>query len=44
MDQVTCVASEGDAPPEDVGSIPGFDRFLRIIGDTSGPEHDDMAA
>ena len=34
-----CSAGEGDAPPEDVGSTPGFEDFLRIIADRHDPEH-----
>ena len=37
-----CSAGEGDAPPEDVGSAPGFERFLHIIADPHDPEHEDM--
>lgn len=38
-----CVAGAGDAPPEDVGGVGGFGRFLQIIGDPAHPEHDDLA-
>lgn len=34
-----CEAGEGDAPPEDVGSVPGFERFLKEISDKSHPNH-----
>ena len=37
-----CVAGAGDAPPEDVGGIGGFERFLRAIGDPAHPEHDEL--
>jgi hypothetical protein len=33
----TCIGGEGDAPPEDVGGVSGYDRFLKI---TSNPDHE----
>ena len=38
------VDGEGDAPPEDVGGIGGFERFLRIMADPHDPEYEEMAA
>jgi hypothetical protein len=29
-------------PPEDVGSVPGYERFRQAIADPSDEEHDDM--
>lgn len=37
-----CTDGEGDAPPEDVGSIPGFEHFLEAIHDEKHPDHADM--
>jgi hypothetical protein len=28
------------APPEDVGGLPGFEEFLRVMADPADPEHD----
>jgi hypothetical protein len=30
-------------PPEDVGGIPGYEEFLRVMADPNDPEHDEMA-
>lgn len=30
------------APPEDVGGLPGFEEFLRVMADPSDPEHDNV--
>ena len=38
------VDGEGDAPPEDVGGVGGFERFLRIMADPHDPEYEEMAA
>lgn len=35
-----CTKGAGDAPPEDVGGIGGFERFLRAIADEGDPEHE----
>lgn len=37
-----CTAGVGDAPPEDVGGVGGFEHFLRAVGDSAHPEHDDL--
>lgn len=37
-----CVDGDGDAPPEDVGSVPGFKHFLAAIGDPSHEDHESM--
>lgn len=37
-----CIDGEGDNPPEDVGGEYGFERFLRIIGDSKDAEHDEL--
>ncbi|WP_226670453.1 plasmid pRiA4b ORF-3 family protein [Metabacillus litoralis] len=34
----TCLAGEGNAPPEDVGGEPGYEEFLKIIADPTHPE------
>ncbi len=38
------VAGKGACPPEDVGGIPGYARFLSILADPRHPEHRDMRA
>ncbi|WP_112180284.1 plasmid pRiA4b ORF-3 family protein [Paraliobacillus zengyii] len=38
----TCVAGEGNAPPEDVGGEPGYEEFLEIIKDPTYPDHQNM--
>ncbi len=35
-----CVDGRRSAPPEDVGGIPGYARFLEAIGDPLDEEHD----
>lgn len=39
-----CTAGSGDAPPEDVGGIGGFERYLKAISDPGDEEHDFMVA
>jgi hypothetical protein len=34
-----CLAGEGACPPEDVGGVGGYERFLEILADPSDPEH-----
>ncbi|WP_117170298.1 plasmid pRiA4b ORF-3 family protein [Paraliobacillus sediminis] len=38
----TCLAGEGDAPPEDVGGEHGYEMFLEIIEDPTHPDHQHM--
>ena len=33
-----CIEGEGTCPPEEVGGIPGFEKFLEIMKDKSHPE------
>jgi hypothetical protein len=35
-----CVAGQRHCPPEDVGGLGGYDRFLEAIADPKHPEHD----
>ncbi|WP_458574664.1 plasmid pRiA4b ORF-3 family protein [Rhizobium sp. PDO1-076] len=35
----SCVAGEGARPPEDVGGVSGYERFLEIIADREDPEY-----
>ncbi|WP_246942833.1 plasmid pRiA4b ORF-3 family protein [Bacillus pinisoli] len=35
----TCIAGEGNTPPEDVGGEMGYEEFLAIISDPSHPDH-----
>jgi hypothetical protein len=39
---VRVVAGKGACPPEDVGGIGGYYRFLEAIQDPKNPEHEDM--
>ncbi|HHV79659.1 MAG TPA: plasmid pRiA4b ORF-3 family protein [Firmicutes bacterium] len=39
MNYPTCIAAEGNRPPEDVCGEPGYDAFLESICDKSHPEH-----
>ncbi len=32
----------GRCPPEDVGGLPGYEHFLKAIGDKAHPEHEDL--
>lgn len=36
-----CIAGARARPPEDVGGVPGYERFLEIMSDKSDPEHAD---
>lgn len=38
----TCVDGARARPPEDVGGIGGYERFLAIMSDRDDPEHADM--
>ena len=37
-----CIEGIGDAPPEDVGGIRGYEDFLEIMANTKHPEHEGM--
>jgi hypothetical protein len=37
---ITCIDGENACPPEDVGGIPGFERFCRIVADPGHPERE----
>lgn len=39
---VICVEGVGDAPPEDVGGILGYEEFLEIMADPNNPEYEEM--
>lgn len=39
-----CLAGERACPPEDCGGPPGFEEFLRIVGDPLDEEHEEMLA
>ena len=38
----TCIAGARATPPEDVGGVDAYRRFLAIMADPDDPEHDDM--
>ncbi len=38
----TCIDGARARPPEDVGGIPGYERFLEVIGDPTHPEHKEV--
>ncbi|MBD8034852.1 plasmid pRiA4b ORF-3 family protein [Solibacillus merdavium] len=40
--QVVFLEGNGERPPEDVGGEYGFNEYLRILGDATDPEHEDM--
>lgn len=35
-----CIMGEGDAPPEDVGGIPGYERFIGVMSNPKDKEYD----
>lgn len=37
-----CVNGENAAPPEDVGSYPGYARFIEVMTNPKHPEHNDL--
>ena len=37
-----CIAGARAAPPDDVGSVPGYLNFLEAIGNPKHPEHESM--
>jgi hypothetical protein len=39
---IHCASGERAAPPDDVGSVPGYVNFLEAIGDPKHPEHRDI--
>lgn len=39
--QGTCIDGARARPPEDVGGVPGYGRFLEIMSDKTDPEHAD---
>ena len=38
----TCTGGARARPPEDVGGVPGYDRFLEVVADRDDPEYADM--
>lgn len=38
-DYPVCLQGEGNAPPEDVGGIPGYEEFLKIMSDPDNEEY-----
>ena len=38
----TCTGGARARPPEDVGGVPGYERFLEVIADRDDHEHADM--
>lgn len=40
----TCLAGEGNCPPEDVGGLGGYEEFLEAWNNTKHPEHQEMVA
>lgn len=39
-----CIDGQNACPPEDVGGVPGYEEFLRTIGDPDHEEFDDYVA
>ena len=39
-----CIEGARACPPEDVGAMPGYERFLKVIRNRRHPEHKDMLA
>lgn len=37
-----CIRGEGNAPPEDVGGIPGYEEYLEIMANPNHVEHKNM--
>lgn len=37
-----CLAGKRACPPEDVGGVWGYERFLQVIQDPDDPEHEDL--
>src|SRR5690554_3871031 len=40
--EIRCVAGENACPPEDVGGVPGYERFLAVMADPRHPERREM--
>ena len=38
----SCTGGARARPPEDVGGVPGYERFLEVMADRDDPEHADM--
>ena len=38
-----CIAGKNNSPPDDVGSVPGFEGFVEIMNDPDHEEHDETA-
>ena len=38
----TCLDGARARPPEDVGGVPGYERFLAILADLQHPEHREL--
>ena len=36
------IDGKGRCPPEDCGGPPGFEEFLKAVGDESHPDHEDL--
>jgi len=36
-----CIDGARARPPEDVGGVPGYERFLAVMADPNDPEHDE---
>ncbi|QDQ88766.1 plasmid pRiA4b ORF-3 family protein [Alcaligenaceae bacterium SJ-26] len=37
-----CLDGANACPPEDVGGLPGYEHFVRVLSDRTHPEYDDM--
>jgi hypothetical protein len=40
--QGSCIGGARARPPEDVGGVPGYERFLEVLADPSDPDHADL--
>ncbi len=38
----SCLAGDRHCPPEDVGSIPGYENFMKAIKNPKHPEHEEL--
>lgn len=41
-EHAVCLAGKRACPPEDVGGVWGYERFLQVIQDPADPEHEDL--